>query len=206
VNYLVREAITPALGRYPRFTRSHPVTRGTVSAGAAPMPAHRAIIPTRSSRTRGGIAGLCAGACCSRPAASASIWSRDCRTPAFWPPISSRADGLPILPAPVRAVLSHRCGSRAGVRQHELISCVLYDALQGARLYRIHGYRGGPCGGGSRHYQIPSAAADGALFAQFFEDHDVPLIAPLGRHESGALPVGKASGARAALAPPMPVR
>lgn len=25
-----------------------------------------------------------------------------------------------------------------------------------------------------KHYQIPSAAADGALFAQFFEDHDTP--------------------------------
>ena len=49
----------------------------------------------------------------------------------------------------------------------------LYDALL------AHGYEefAAPrqrCGGGSRRYQIPSAAADGALFAQFFEDHDTP--------------------------------
>jgi len=98
-----------------------------------------------------------------------------------------------------------RCRSRAGVRQYDLYPAFVRRAA-GARLYRIHGARRA-LWKWIKHYQIPSAAADGALFAQFFEDHDVPsnrtAWAPL---NLARLPVGKTRGHSNRTGAAMPVR
>ena len=86
-DYLVKEALTPLLGRYPAFTRS------TGRRDQFPCPrtaARRPIAPMKSSRTRAALpATRCCG--CSRRRASPDIWSKRCKTPGSSPSINRTA-------------------------------------------------------------------------------------------------------------------
>jgi hypothetical protein len=124
-----------------------------------PTPAHRAIIPTRSSRARVAL-----------PVTHSYLEERlhNARVLAA---NQQPGDGFHS-PWPFRADYRTAAG-RGPVSGNMTYILRLYDALQ------AHGYPEftepqRALWRWIKHYQIPSAAADGALFAQFFEDHDVP--------------------------------
>src|ERR1700681_1209773 len=135
-----------------------------------PTPAHRAIIPTRSSRTRVALP-VMHSCCCSRRAASASIWSRGLHNARVLAANQQPGDGSHS-PWPFRADYRTAAG-RGPVSGNMTYILRLYDALQ-ARGYTEFTAPRRALWRWIKHYQIPSAAAEGALFAQFFEDHDVP--------------------------------
>jgi len=166
-DYLVKEALTPKSGAYPGFTRS------TGKRERFPQPVDsgsQADRPYEIEPDKGGIAGyaltllfeaagdhryLEQGLQNARVLAANQQAGDDSRSP--WP---FRAD--------------FRSGEGRGpVSGNMTFILRLYDALIG------HGYEEFSAARESlwtwiRQHQIPNAAADGGLFAQFFEDHDTP--------------------------------
>ncbi len=166
-DYLVKEALTPESGKYPLFSRS------TGKRDEFPQPADggsQADRPFEIEPDKGGIAGHSLlqlfEATAERRYLEQGV--QNARVLA-----ANQQDGdATHSPWPFRA--DHRSGEGRGPVSGNLTYILrLYDAL----LSRGYGEFAAPRRSlwtWIKRYQIPSAAADGALFAQFFEDHDTP--------------------------------
>jgi hypothetical protein len=166
-DYLINETLTPASGRYPRFTRS------TGKRDQLPLSADcgsQADRPYEIEPDKGGIAGhalvrLAAAAGEGRYLQQAL---QNARVLA-----ANQGEGdATHSPWPFRA--DYRTGEARGAVSGNMTYILrLYDELL------VHGHAEFSAARKAlwewvKHYQIPSAAHDGALFAQFFEDHDTP--------------------------------
>ena len=166
-DYLVKETLTPDSGAYPHFTRStgkrdqFPLS---VDCGA------QADRPYEIEPDKGGIAGyalvLLSDAVGGRRYLDQGL--QNARVLA-----ANQQDGdATHSPWPFRA--DYRSGEGRGPVSGNMTYILrLYDALLS------HGYEEFSVPRRSlwdwiRRHQIPNAAADGSLFAQFFEDHDTP--------------------------------
>ena len=166
-DYLLHEALTSAPGRYPNFPRSTG-TRGQfpLAADAGSQADH----PYEIEPDKGGIVGyalvLLAEAGGQHGYLDQAL--HIARVLAANQQVGDRAHS----PWPFRA--DYRTGvGRGDISGNMTYVLRLYDALL------AHGYREFAAPRQAlwrwiKDYQIPSAAADGVLFAQFFEDHDLP--------------------------------
>ena len=166
-DYLVNETLTPASSRYPSFTRS------TGQRGQLPLAADcgsQADRPHEIEPDKGGIAGY-ALVRLSEAAGETRYLAQALQNARVL--AATQLDGdASHSPWPFRA--DHRTGEGRGPVSGNMTYILrLYDALL------AHGYAEFSAPRQSlwrwiKRHQIPSAAADGALFAQFFEDHDTP--------------------------------
>jgi hypothetical protein len=166
-DYVVNETLTPTSGKYAGFTRS------TGKRDQFPQPpdsGSQGDRPYEIEPDKGGIAGyalmllfeasgkreyLVQGLQNARVLAANQQHGDGARSP--WP---FRAD--------------YRSGEGRGPVSGNMTYILrLYDALL-ARGYEEFSAPRESLWMWIKHHQIPSAAADGALFAQFFEDHDTP--------------------------------
>jgi hypothetical protein len=166
-DYLVKETLTPIGGKYPAFTRS------TGQRERFPLPedaGSQGDRPYEIEPDKGGIAGyallrlfaavgrreyLAQGLQNARVLAANQQHGDDTHSP--WPFRVDYRDGE----------------GRGPVSGNMTYILRLYDELL------AHGYAEFAAARESlwnwiKHHQIPSAATDGALFAQFFEDHETP--------------------------------
>ncbi len=166
-NYLVREANTPAAGRYPLFTRS------TGKRDRFPLPpdcGSQGDRPFEIEPDKGGIAGY-----------ALSLLFDATGDPAYHDQALQNAEVLKAnqvegdaghSPWPFRA--DCRTGEGRGPVSGNMTYILrLYDSL----LEKGHGEFADARASlwdWITRYQIPSADIDGALFAQFFEDHETP--------------------------------
>jgi hypothetical protein len=166
-DYLVRESLTPDEGRYPKFTRS------TGKRDQFPLSADcgaQSDRPFEIEPDKGGIAGyaleLLYEATSERKYLEQALQNARVLK-------SNQASGDALRsPWPFR--VDYRSGEGRGpVAGNMTYILRLYDALF-ARGYQEFGAPRAALWTWILHHQIPSAAADGALFAQFFEDHDTP--------------------------------
>lgn len=166
-DYLVREAITPAVGKYPRFPRS------TGVRGQFPLAADSGAQndrPYEIEPDKGGIVGY--ALVLLSEASGQHKYLDEALHVARVLAANQRAGDSSRSPWPFRA--DYRSGAGRGPVSGNMVYILrLYDALL------AHGYREFAAPRRAlwewiARYQIPSAAADGALFAQFFEDHDTP--------------------------------
>jgi hypothetical protein len=166
-DYLVREALTPASGRYPAFTRS------TGKRDMFPQPedaGSQGDRPFEIEPDKGGIAGyalvLLFEATGERRYLEQGL--QNARVLAA----NQQAGDAFCSPWPFRA--DYRNGQGRGPVSGNMTYILrLYDRLL------LHGYEEFRVPRQSlwqwiKRYQMSSAAADGALFAQFFEDHETP--------------------------------
>jgi hypothetical protein len=166
-DYLVRESLTPDEGRYPSFTRS------TGKRDQFPFSADcgaQSDRPFEIEPDKGGIAGyaleLLHEATNERKYLEQALHNARVLT-------SNQAPGDALRsPWPFR--VDYRSGEGRGpVAGNMTYILRLYDALL-AKGYQEFGAPRASLWTWILRHQIPSAAADGALFAQFFEDHDTP--------------------------------
>lgn len=166
-DYLVRETLTPASGRYPAFTRS------TVKRDRFPQPADcgsQSDRPYEIEPDKGGIAGyalvLLYGIAGERKYLDQGL--QNARVLA-----ANQQDGdKSRSPWPFRA--DFRSGEARGPVSGNMTYILrLYDALLDLGYEEFSAPRRSMWTW-IKEFQVPSAAADGALFAQFFEDHDTP--------------------------------
>jgi hypothetical protein len=166
-DFLVHETLTPDLGKYPRFTRS---TGKRDQFPLQPDAGSQADRPHEIEPDKGGIAGFALlqlfESCGEQRYLDQAL--QNARVLAA----NQEAGDATRSPWPFRA--DYRGGEgRGSVSGNMTYILRLYDAL----LARGHAEFATPR---SRlwawilHHQIPSASGDGALFAQFFEDHDTP--------------------------------
>jgi hypothetical protein len=166
-DYLTREALTPGTGAYPAFTRS------TGRRQQFPQPADcgsQADRPYEIQPDKGGIAGY----------ALLRLWEAT-GEPRYGTQALSLArtlastqipGGADHSPWPFRA--DYRTGEGRGPVSGNMTYILrLYDLLLEHAFDEFAAPRAALNDWIKRH-QIPSAAGDGALFAQFFEDHDTP--------------------------------
>src|SRR5271169_5275146 len=166
-DYLLKESLTPNSGKYPAFTRS------TGIRGKFPQPedsGSQSDRPFEIEPDKGGIAGyalvLLSDAAAERKYLEQAL--QNARVLA-----ANQQDGDEgQSPWPFRA--DYRSGEGRGPVSGNMSYILrLYDALLARGFEAIAAPRRALWNWIKRH-QIPSAAADGALFAQFFEDHDTP--------------------------------
>ena len=166
-DYLMKESLTPDSGRYPAFTRS------TGVRDKFPLPADcgsQGDRPFEIEPDKGGIAGyalvLLSVAAGERRYLEQAL--RNARVLA-----ANQRDGdAAQSPWPFRA--DYRSGEGRGAVSGNMSYILrLYDALL-ARGFEEFSAPRRSLWDWIKRYQIPSAAADGALFAQFFEDHETP--------------------------------
>jgi hypothetical protein len=166
-DYLVNETLTPDSGPYPKFTRS------TGKRDQFPQPADcgaQADRPYEIEPDKGGIAGyalmLLFEASGKREYLEQGL--QNARVLA-----ANQQDGDDShSPWPFRA--DYRSGEGRGPVSGNMTYILrLYDALL-SRGYEEFSAPRESLWRWIKHHQIPSAAADGTLFAQFFEDHDTP--------------------------------
>jgi len=166
-DYLVREALTPDSGRYPRFTRSTGQREQFPLQADAGSQADR---PHEIQPDKGGIAGhaLMQLFDVTDDPRYLTQSLHNARVLA-----ANQSDGdANHSPWPFRA--DYRTGeARGSVSGNMAYILRLYDALL-ERGYQEFQKPRQALWTWIEDYQIPSAAADGALFAQFFEDHDTP--------------------------------
>ncbi len=166
-DYLVRESLTPASGAYPSFTRS---TGKRDQFPLRPNCGSQSDRPFEIEPDKGGIAGF----------ALARLYEA-VRDPRY---LNQALQNARVLarnqeegdashsPWPFR--VDHRSGEgRGAVSGNMSFILHLYEALLGLGYPEFAAPRHRLWTWIKRH-QIPSAASDGALFAQFFEDHDTP--------------------------------
>ena len=166
-DYLVKESLTPPNGKYPRFTRS------TGTRVKFPLPedcGSQADRPYEIEPDKGGIAGF----------ALAQLFTASGDTRYLQQSLqnarilaANQNDGNAFhSPWPFR--VDYRNGEARGPVSGNMTYVLrLYDEL----LAQGYGEFAAPrqaLWNWISHWQIPSAAADGGLFAQFFEDHDTP--------------------------------
>ncbi len=166
-DYLVNETLTPVSGQYPAFTRS------TGKRDVLPLSADcgcQGDRPYEIEPDKGGIAGyalsLLFEAAGERRYLEQSL--QNARVLA-----ANQKDGdAAHSPWPFRA--DHRSGKGRGPVSGNMTYILrLYDALI-AQGYEEFAAPRRSLWGWIKSRQIPDAAGDGALFAQFFEDHDTP--------------------------------
>ncbi len=166
-DYLTKVSLTPNDGRYPAFTRS------TGIRGKFPQPedcGSQSDRPFEIEPDKGGIAGyalvVLSDAAGERQYLEQAL--QNARVLA-----ANQTDGDEVRsPWPFRA--DYRSGEGRGPVSGNMSYILrLYDALL-ARGFEEFGAPRRSLWNWIKRHQIPSAAADGALFAQFFEDHDTP--------------------------------
>jgi len=165
--YLVTEALTPPSGKYPSFTRS------TGRRDCFPLPedaGSQSDRPFEIEPDKGGVAGY-ALARLAEATGERKYLDQALRNARVLAANQQQGDAFHS-PWPFRA--DFRTGEARGpVSGNTAYILRLYDALiargfgeflsSRALLWRW-----------IKDYQLPSAQSDGALFAQFFEDHDTP--------------------------------
>ena len=166
-DYLVSEVLTPGTGKYPAFTRS------TGKRAQFPQPADcgsQSDRPYEIQPDKGGIAGY-ALALLFEATGEAKYLAQALQNARVLAANQQSGDGAHS-PWPFRA--DYRSGEARGP-----ISGNMTYILRLYEMLTAHGY--GEFAAPRRalwqwikEQQIPSAATDGALFAQFFEDHDTP--------------------------------
>jgi len=166
-DYLIREDLTPESGKYPRFTRSTGRRGNFPQAWDAGSQGDR---PFEIEPDKGGIAGyalmLLYEATRDRKYLEQAL--QNARVLAA----NQRAGDAEHSPWPFRA--DYRNGEGRGAISGNMTYILrLYDALLG-RGYKEFAGRRAELWRWIKEEQIPSAKADGKLFAQFFEDHDAP--------------------------------
>ena len=166
-DYLVQETLTPTSSQYPAFTRS------TGKRDQFPLSADcgsQADRPHEIEPDKGGIAGY-ALLLLSEAVGEGRYWDQGLQNARVLAANQQEGDASRS-PWPFRA--DHRNGEGRGpvsgnmtyiLRLYDLLLTRGYEEFAAPRRSLWHWIK--------RH-QIPSAAADGALFAQFFEDHDTP--------------------------------
>ncbi|MGO8975825.1 MAG: hypothetical protein ACLQJ0_10775 [Steroidobacteraceae bacterium] len=166
-DYLVQEALTPRAGKYPAFTRS------TGLRDRFPQPADagsQADRPYEIEPDKGGIAGYALLRLFD--ATGVDKYLAQALQNARVLAANQRDGDASSSPWPFRA--DHRSGEARGPVSGNMSYILrLYDDL----LERGYGEFSGPRRSlfeWIKRHQIASAAGDGALFAQFFEDHDTP--------------------------------
>ncbi len=166
-DYLMQEALTPASGRYPAFTRS------TGKRDQFPLAADcgsQADRPHEIEPDKGGLAGyalvLLADAAGERRYLECGLHNARVLAAVQQQGDASRS------PWPFRA--DYRTGEPRGPVSGNMTYILrLYDELLARGYAEFSAPRGSLWEWVKRH-QLPSAADDGSLFAQFFEDHDTP--------------------------------
>lgn len=166
-DYLVKESLTPHDGRYPAFTRS------TGTRMQFPLPADcgsQADRPHEIEPDKGGIAGY-ALAALAKATGERSYLNQALQNARVLKANQSAGSELES-PWPFRA--DFRTGEGRGPVSGNMTYILrLYDALKSAGFDEFAQARRALWDWIER-YQLPSAATNGALFAQFFEDHDTP--------------------------------
>jgi hypothetical protein len=166
-DYLIKETLTPASGQYPGFTRS------TGKRDQLPLSADcgsQADRPYEIEPDKGGIAGHALVRLSE--AAGEGRYLQQALQNARVLAANQREGDSSHSPWPFRA--DYRTGEGRGAVSGNMTYILrLYDDLL------AHGHAEFSAARKSlwnwvKHHQIPSAAHDGALFAQFFEDHDTP--------------------------------
>jgi hypothetical protein len=166
-DYLLREALTPDAGSYPRFPRS------TGTRGQFPLAADtgsQADHPFEVEPDKGGLVGyallLLAGATDDRRYAQAALHIAQLLA------AHQQEGDAQHSPWPFR--VDYRSGEGRGpVSGNMSFILRLYDGLR-ARGHREFSTPRQRLWRWVERRQIPSAARGGALFAQFFEDHEAP--------------------------------
>ncbi|HEX3950781.1 MAG TPA: hypothetical protein VHW95_13070 [Steroidobacteraceae bacterium] len=166
-DYLLKEALTPDSGKYPAFTRS------TGKRAQFPQPADcgsQSDRPYEVQPDKGGIAGYALALLFEATGDSKYLVQalRNARVLAA----NQQVGDAEHSPWPFR--VDWRSGEGRGpisgnmsyiLRLYEMLAEHGYEEFSAQRQALWQWVAG---------FQIPSAAADGALFAQFFEDHDTP--------------------------------
>jgi len=167
-DYLIKESLTPHAGRYPGFTRS----TGTRERFPLPPDAgSQSDRPFEIEPDKGGIAGY----------ALVSLFEAAGGKKQYLDQALQNARVLAANQAPGDAFRSpwpFRADFRSGEARGEVSGNMtyilrLYDALM-ARGFGEFAAPRASLWDWIERYQIASASSDGALFAQFFEDHDTP--------------------------------
>jgi hypothetical protein len=166
-DYLVKEALTPDSGRYPAFTRS------TGKRDRFPQPedaGSQGDRPFEIEPDKGGIAGY-ALVLLSEATGEHKYLEQGLQNARVL--AANQRDGDAFRsPWPFRA--DYRSGEGRGPVSGNMTYILrLYDLLlsQGYEEFSVPRQL---LWTWIKRYQVPSAAADGALFAQFFEDHETP--------------------------------
>jgi hypothetical protein len=172
-DYLVRETLTPDSGKYPRFTRSTGLRAQFPLAADCGSQADR---PFEIEPDKGGIAGFALAllyqAARDRDAERARGYLQQALHNAKVLAANQASGDAMRSPWPFR--VDYRDGNPRGPVSGNMSFVVrLYDTLLSLGFAEFQEPRESLWGWITR-YQFPSAAGDGALFAQFFEDHDTP--------------------------------
>jgi hypothetical protein len=166
-DYLIKETLTPASGQYPGFTRS------TGKRDQLPLSADcgsQADRPYEIEPDKGGIAGHALVRLSE--AAGEGRYLQQALQNARVLAANQREGDASHSPWPFRA--DYRTGEGRGAVSGNMTYILrLYDDLLAHGHAEFSAARKSLWNWVKRH-QIPSAAHDGALFAQFFEDHDTP--------------------------------
>jgi hypothetical protein len=166
-DYLVRESLTPHSGKYPAFTRSTGKRDQFPLAEDCGSQADR---PHEIEPDKGGIAGyaLVLLSDATNDAKYLAQAMQNARILAL-----NQQDGdATRSPWPFR--VDYRSGQARGPVSGNMTYILrLYDALL-SKGYEEFSVPRQSLWTWIKQHQIPSAAADGSLFAQFFEDHDTP--------------------------------
>jgi hypothetical protein len=166
-DYLVRETLTPAGGLYPAFTRS------TGKRDQFPLAADcgcQSDRPHEIEPDKGGIAGY-ALMLLSQSAGERRYFEQGLHNARVLA-VNQKEGDASHSPWPFRA--DYRDGAGRGPVSGNMTYILrLYDVLLKLGYEEFSAPRRSLWNWIRRH-QIPSAAADGSLFAQFFEDHDTP--------------------------------
>lgn len=166
-DYLIKEDLTPANGKYPRFTRS------TGRVGNFPQPqdsGSQSDHPYEIEPDKGGIAGY--ALIQLYDATQENKYLEQALRNARMLAANQRTGDAQHSPWPFRA--DYRSGEARGSISGNLTYILrLYDSLVAHGHLEFAGPRGA-LWRWIKKKQIPSANGDGKLFAQFFEDHDNP--------------------------------
>jgi hypothetical protein len=166
-DYLVKEALTPRVGLYPAFTRS---TGTRMRFPLPPDAGSQGDRPFEIEPDKGGIAGsalaLLFDAC-----GEESYLAQALQNARVLKTHQTAGDAFHS-PWPFRVDFRDGTG-RGPVSGNMTYILRLYDALISKGFDEFRAARAS-LWDWIKHYQVPSAATDGALFAQFFEDHETP--------------------------------
>ena len=166
-DYLVKETLTPNSGAYPKFTRSTGKRDQFPQAADCGSQADR---PHEIEPDKGGIAGY-ALALLSDAVGEHRYLEQALQNARVLAANQQNGDAAHS-PWPFRA--DHRNGEGRGPVSGNMTYILrLYDALL-SQGYEEFSLPRRSLWNWIRRHQIPNAAADGSLFAQFFEDHDTP--------------------------------
>jgi len=166
-DYLVRESLTPRFGKYPAFTRSTGKRDQFPLAEDCGSQADR---PHEIEPDKGGIAGyaLTVLSDATNDAKYLAQALQNARVLA----VNQQDGDATHSPWPFRA--DYRSGEARGPVSGNMTYVLrLYDALL-AKGYEEFSVPRQSLWAWIKQHQIPNAAVEGSLFAQFFEDHDTP--------------------------------